>query len=85
MSLSPRRVYLPCSSASRDYVWPIWTGTWPRVSSAYPSRSRVAAWPHHRVRGTPDLRHHKVRTPSCYGFSTGYSRKAVLQYRGGEK
>ena len=35
MSLSPRRVYLPCSSASRD-VWPIWTGMWPRVSSAYP-------------------------------------------------
>ena len=61
MSLSPERVYLLCSSGLTD-PWPIRTGTLPRVSSAYPSRSRVAAWPHGRVRGTPDLRHQTVST-----------------------
>ena len=79
MSLSPRQVYLPCSSASRD-VWPTWTGMWPRVSSAYPSRSRVAAWPHRRVRGTPDLRHHKVRPPrkvKPYGVTSFYELEVI--------
>eukprot|EP00966_Prymnesium_polylepis_P028373 656706-Prymnesium_polylepis.1 len=52
---------------------------WPRVSSAYPSRSRVAAWPHWRVRGTPDLRHHKVRTPYKPGSPyTLYAVKPVV-------
>mmetsp|Transcript_81168 Transcript_81168/g.243259 ORF Transcript_81168/g.243259 Transcript_81168/m.243259 type:complete len:242 (+) Transcript_81168:1307-2032(+) len=77
MSLRRRRGYQPCSSASRD-PWPIWTGTRPRVSSASPSRSRVAPWPHGRVRGTPDLRHEKVRTPytgRCRQRNNGTCRK----------
>ena len=65
-SLTPRRVYLPCSSAWRVQR-PTWTGTWPRGPSVYPSRRRVAARPHRRVRGIPDLRHEKVRCLSILG------------------
>ena len=50
----------------------------PRLSDSIPARPwtvavqqssrRVAAWPHRRVRGAPNLRHQKVRTP--YSRST---------------
>jgi hypothetical protein len=57
-SLAPERmyrVYTFCSSALTD-LWPTWMGTRPRACRLSPSRSRVAAWPHGRVRRTPDLR-----------------------------
>ena len=54
MSLRRRRVYLPWSSALRD-LWPTWTGTRPRASSAYPSHRRNAAAASAAVGGTPDL------------------------------
>ena len=61
-SLAPERVYTFYSSALTD-LWPTWMGTRPRACRLSPSRSRVAAWPHGRVRRTPDLRHQNIRTP----------------------
>ena len=61
-SLAPKRVQLPCSSASRDQ-WPIWTGTRSRASRLCPSHRSSAAAASAAVRRTPDLRHQKLRTP----------------------
>eukprot|EP00966_Prymnesium_polylepis_P206289 4780000-Prymnesium_polylepis.1 len=61
-SLSPRRMHLLLFSASttarrRSIPARPWT-----VAVQESSRG-VAAWPHRRVQGASDLRHHKVRTP----------------------
>ena len=82
-SLRRRRVHLLVFSAStaarrRSIRARPWTVAVPESSR------RVAAWPHRRVRGAPNLRHQKVRTP--YGRRAARARAApptAARTRGG--